>query len=80
MLRESLFARPSFLSGLARLFDFWGTFSDYNRSPNTHTADVRAIGSDWRAVGDDIRVAVQRYEDLYPAPQQIEMFPRNGDQ
>ncbi len=78
MLRESLFARPSFMSGLARLFDFWGTFNDYNRSSDTHTADTRAIGSDWRAVGNDIRAAMRHYEDLYHEPQQIELFPKNS--
>ncbi len=77
MMREALFARPSFLSGLARLFDFWGTFNDYNRSPDEYTSDARAIGSDWRAVGDDIRVAMRQYEGLYPSQEELEDDPEN---
>ncbi len=80
MLRESLFTRPSFLSGIARLFDFWGTFNDYNRSPTDEIADIRAIGSDWRVVGDDIRVAIRRYDVLHPEPRQIEPCPRSTDE
>lgn len=78
MPRESLFARPSFITGLVRLFDFWGTFNDYNRSPDSETADVRALGSDWRAVGNDIRIAMRRYEEEYPEARQIELFTQTA--
>ncbi len=77
MQREALFARPSLMSGLARLFDFWGTFNGYNRSPDEYTSDARAIGSDWRTVGGDIRVAMRQYEELYP-DRQLDLFPQNA--
>lgn len=54
-----LFARPSFLEGVARIFDFAGTLSEYNRSRTGEEADYQALLSDWLAVGDDIREASQ---------------------
>ena len=52
-----LFAHPSFLDGIARLFDFGGTFSTYNTAPTPKEADRMALWSDWRAIGEDIRTA-----------------------
>jgi len=53
------FARASFLDGVARIFDFTGTLSEYNRSRTGEEADYQALLSDWLAVGDDIREASQ---------------------
>ena len=55
---DFLFARPSLLSGLARLVDFGCTFDAYNQSRTTAEADVRAAVSDWLSVGDDIATAI----------------------
>lgn len=55
LFTEHLYARPSLLSGMARLFDFWGFFDRYNSSPTSRAADAKAIYSDWRAVGSDLR-------------------------
>ena len=52
-----LFARPSFIEGIARIFDFSGTISEYNRCENGEEADYRALWSDWHAIGMDIREA-----------------------
>ncbi len=73
MSRESLFASPSFLSGVARLFDFWGLYDAYNTSPDPETADARAIGADWRMVGADMRIAIRRYEEEQHSDQ-LELF------
>jgi len=51
---DFLYARPSFISGFARLIDLFGTFDEYNRSPNTVIADARALSSDWGIIGIDI--------------------------
>ncbi len=53
-----LFARPSFLEGWARIVDFGGTLQEYNRSPTDQAADFYALAADWRAVGLDIRQAI----------------------
>lgn len=54
---DFLTARPSFWSGFARLFDFFGTFDDYNRSRNEQEADARAFNNDWNMVVQDFNHA-----------------------
>ena len=55
-----VYVRPSFVMGIARLFDFGGTLNTYyqltDEDPNE--ADARAIASDWEAVGKDIADAM----------------------
>ncbi|MDO4721438.1 MAG: hypothetical protein Q4A78_12300 [Peptostreptococcaceae bacterium] len=54
-----LFSEPSFWEGVGRLFDWAGTLSKYNDSKSSKEADYKAIQSDWRAIGDDIREAIE---------------------
>lgn len=58
---DFLFAKPNFLGGVARLFDFAGTLNTYNVSPNGEVADIRAFQEDWKAIGDDLRNALDIY-------------------
>ena len=53
-----LFARPSFLEGAARLFDFGNALSTYNYSRNPRLADDRAIREDWLVVAEDLTHAM----------------------
>jgi hypothetical protein len=55
---DFLFARPSAASGLARFFDFGGTFDAYNVSADETEADCKAIYTDWISVGDSVRSAL----------------------
>ena len=57
-----LYQRPSFWEGMARLFDF-GRFlaHQYNYSTSAEEADFRAIESDWKFVGEDLRRAIRQY-------------------
>lgn len=57
-----LFARPSFIGGAARLFDFAGTLNIYNLSATGELADVRAFEEDWKAIGDDMRTVLAVYK------------------
>ena len=57
-----LFARPTFLEGAARVFDFANILQRYRYDTTDHEADANALRSDWMAVGDDIRHAVSIYE------------------
>lgn len=58
-----LFARPSFISGMARVLDLGCTLNEYNQSLSPDSADYLAINSDWYAVGSDIRSALANYEN-----------------
>lgn len=56
-LSTFLFARPSFLEGIGRIFDLGNTLNEYNRSQTPQDADARALASDWRVVGEEIASA-----------------------
>jgi hypothetical protein len=58
-MTDYLFARPSFLSGVASLVDLAGTRHKYNRWATPAEADAWAIYSDWLAVGNDLRAAMK---------------------
>ena len=62
-LATLLFAKPSAISGAARMLDFWGYYDVYNNSRNGAEADAKAIYSDWRTVGEYLWEA---YEQLTP--------------
>ena len=59
----SLFAKPSFWEGMARIVDIVGSLNEYNYSNSTEEADYRAISSDWEWVGWDIRSAMKKFAD-----------------
>ena len=57
-----LFATPSFISGLAMTLDMGSTLEQYNTSRTPDEADIKALQSDWRVTGADIRSAMKEYE------------------
>lgn len=57
-----LFARPSFVEGMGRAIDFGGTLQTYNDSETTDEADHRALSSDWRMIGRDIKAAICEHD------------------
>lgn len=57
-----LFARPSFLEGMARVMDLGSTMQIYNSSKSEKEADIKALKKDWEAVGEDTLNAVEKYE------------------
>ncbi len=52
-----LFARPSFLEGMARVFDIGGTLNVYNTSLNGPQADRLALRADIAALRQDVAIA-----------------------
>ncbi|GMT42188.1 MAG: hypothetical protein IEMM0002_0599 [bacterium] len=60
-MTDFLFAQPSLLEGVARIFDIGCLYDAYNKSPAPDEADQTAIYNDWKAVGDDIRGAIRNY-------------------
>jgi hypothetical protein len=59
---DFLVSAPSAVSGAARLFDWYGQFDEYNISRDGAEADQKALCSDWRLVGEDLRDAMSEYE------------------
>ncbi len=56
-----LFAKPSFIEGMARVIDLGSTLQEYNVSETVEEADARAIGKDWQAIGCDIKKSIETY-------------------
>lgn len=50
-------ARPSFLEGLARLFDFGNALAAYPWMAERY--DAAALAGDWRAIGQDMQQAME---------------------
>ena len=60
-----LFAKPSFVSGMASVLDMAGTLTVYNEHETPEEADCAALFSDWLAVGEDIKNSIKKYEQEY---------------
>jgi hypothetical protein len=53
-----LFADPSKVEGVGRLFDLGGTLQQYNASRTEQEADFKALLNDWLAIGNDIKHSI----------------------
>jgi hypothetical protein len=65
MSSDFLFVAPSFLRGLETVLDIGSTAEsgNYSVSKTPTEADVRAMASDWVAVGQDIDDAVEAVKE-----------------
>lgn len=59
---DYLFVQPSFLNGVARSFDLFGNFDEYNISEDGHEADMRAFFKDGQAIREDMSAAFKQFE------------------
>ena len=64
---DFLFATPSFLGGMASVLDLGTTLVVYNESTTIEEADARAIATDWRVTGNDIRSAIKQWAEEHEA-------------
>jgi hypothetical protein len=53
-----LYCRSSYLSGWAHVFNIYGNYCKFNYSKSQEQADIRALQSDWEAVGMDMQKAI----------------------
>lgn len=67
-MSDYLFARPNFLSGAARIFDFSGSLNEYNTMPSEELADELAFRMDSAAIAEDARLAWEHVQQTYPLP------------
>ena len=63
---DFLVAAPSFASGAGRLLDWYGLYDAYNASRNGNEADMKAMFSDWRIVGQGLHDAMVEFETSQP--------------
>ena len=57
-----LYAIPTFMAGMARVLDLYGTYDSYNESASGDEADAVALRNDWAMVGQDVQDAMNAYE------------------
>lgn len=57
-----LYARPSFIEGIARILDFGNTLQVYNTSSGADDPDAWALATDWYAIGEDMKRAVREIQ------------------
>ena len=57
-LSTTLFANPSFIEGVARIWDFGNTLNEYNRSAGQNDANFESMSADYAAIGQDARQAI----------------------
>lgn len=62
---DFLFARPSFFRGIGKNLNLGSTGKVYNSSKSARDADMRALASDWKVTGADMRGALDGYEKEY---------------
>lgn len=55
-----VFVHPSFVRGMASIVNPYKGFTSYATTKGN--ADMQAIASDWRSVGQDFRYAIKVYE------------------
>jgi hypothetical protein len=65
---DFLFATPSLWSGMARMLDIYGQFDSYNASETEETADAKALYSDFRMIGQDLKHAIESLSTDKDAP------------
>jgi hypothetical protein len=57
---DFLTPKSSFLTGMGTVLNLAGNYFIYNSSKTAQEADERAIASDWKILGQDMRTAIKR--------------------
>lgn len=61
---DFLFPTPSFLIGMGSVFNIAGNYYKFNYSNSNKEADSKAIFSDWKIVGQDLKKAEKEINKL----------------
>jgi hypothetical protein len=60
-----LYAKSSYLSGLASLFNIAGNYCKFNYSGTPEEADFKALMSDWGVTSEDLQRAINLISEKY---------------
>ncbi len=56
-----LTSKSSTLTGMGNIFDFAGSYQEYNTSNTELEADAKATFLDWLVVGEDLKNALHKF-------------------
>lgn len=56
-----IYAHASFMSGVTRTLDLFGSFDEYNMAATPEDADQRALASDFAVVGAELASAMMSH-------------------
>lgn len=59
---DFLLPKNNFLVGLGSVLNIAGAYFTYNYSKSENEADLKAIYSDWKNIGDDFKKSKQKFE------------------
>jgi len=59
---DFLFSRTNYLIGAGSIIALMGNYYEFNYSKSSKDADIRAIRSDWRIIGNELREAMKSFE------------------
>lgn len=62
-----LFSTTNFFRGIGSAFNITGDFYTFNTSNSPEEADAKALRSDWKNVGNDIKKAKKEFEKKHQA-------------
>lgn len=62
---DYLLPKNNFWVGMGSILNLAGSYFDYNYSKTEKEADFKAIMSDWKNVGDDIRKSKENFENKH---------------
>lgn len=56
-----LLPKNNFWVGLGSILNIAGSYFNYNYSKTAQEADYRAIYSDWKNIGDDLKISMENF-------------------
>ncbi|EHO07736.1 MULTISPECIES: hypothetical protein [Myroides] len=59
---DFLLPKNNFLIGMGSVLNIAGAYFSYNYSKSEKEADYKAIYSDWKNIGDDFKVSIEKFE------------------
>jgi hypothetical protein len=62
---DYLFAKSSFLTGAGTVLNLRGDYYLYNYSDSGEEADIKALASDWKAIGNDIKDSMKNFQEEF---------------
>jgi hypothetical protein len=61
---DFLLPNNSFVVGMGSVMNLSGSYFKYNTSSSSKEADLKALSSDWKNIGEDIKIALAQLKNV----------------